>query len=111
MESQLMNATVEASLPALYSQEEKGDVALVVVKYFCLTSDWRWYATEYDSVEKLFFGLVHGFEVELGYFSLEEFTALNASSGMPVIERDLYWKPMTIGAIKQEIEEYGYCRQ
>lgn len=111
MENKLMTQEVEATLPGLYTQEEKGDAALAVVKYFCLASDWRWYATEYNPEEKLFFGLVHGFEAELGYFSLEEFEALNASSGMPVIERDLYWKPMSIGAIKQEIEEFGYCRQ
>ena len=111
MENQLMNATVEASLPPLYSQEERGDAALAQVKYFCLTSDWRWYASEYNPEEKLFFGLVHGFEAELGYFSLEEFEALNAASGLPVIERDLYWKPMSIGQIKQEIEEYGSCRR
>lgn len=111
MDNQLMNATVAATLPPLYSQEERGDSALAVVKYFCLTSDWRWYATEYNPEQKTFFGLVHGFEVELGYFSLEEFEALNASSGMPVIERDLYWRPMMIGAIKQDIIEYGHCRQ
>jgi hypothetical protein len=111
MENQLMNATVAASLPALYSQEVKGDASLAVVKYFCLSSDWRWYATEYDPEDKLFFGLVHGFEVELGYFSLGEFEALNATSGMPVIERNLHWKPMSIGVIKQDIAEYGYCRQ
>ena len=34
-------------------------------------SDWTWYATEYDG-EDLFFGLVSGFEVELGYFSRTE---------------------------------------
>ena len=111
MENQLMNSAVEATLPVLYSQEEKGDAALAVVKYFCLTSGWRWYATEYDPEEKLFFGFVHGFEVEMGYFSLTEFEELNAAQSMPVIERDLYWTPMTIGGIKQEIAEYGHCRQ
>lgn len=107
MHNQLMNATVAASLPPLYSQEVKGDAAFAMVKYFCVSSNWTWYATEYDPLEGMFFGLVHGFEVELGYFSLEEFEALNASSAMPVIERDLYWRPKSIAAIRREIEEQG----
>jgi len=111
VKNELMSPAIEAILPPLYSQEEKGDAALAVVKYFCLTSNWTWYATEYDPVDKLFFGLVHGFEAELGYFSLDDFVALNASSGFPVIERDLYWKPMAIAQIKQEIEEHGSCRR
>jgi hypothetical protein len=110
MQNQLMNAAVAASLPPLYSQEEKGDAALAMVKYFCLSSNWTWYATEYDPVEKTFFGLVHGFEVELGYFTLAEFEELNASSVFPVIERDLHWQPKSIAAIRQEIEENGGCR-
>lgn len=111
MQNQLMNVTVAASLPSLYSQEEKGDAALAMVKYFCLTSNWTWYATEYDPLEGMFFGLVHGFEVELGYFTLAEFEELNASSVFPVIERDLYWVPKSLADIRREIEERGSGRQ
>jgi hypothetical protein len=31
-------------------------------------SSWTWYSTEFDG-EDLFFGLVVGFETELGYFN------------------------------------------
>jgi hypothetical protein len=34
--------------------------------------DWVWYPTEYDAEERHFFGLVSGWELELGYFALEE---------------------------------------
>ena len=43
---------------------------------FAITSpgiDWVWYPSEWDEEEQKFFGLVKGYELELGYFSLEEF--------------------------------------
>jgi hypothetical protein len=50
-----------------------------------------WYASEFDG-EDLFFGLVSGFEVELGYFSLKELKEVKGPMGLP-IERDLYYEP------------------
>ena len=35
-----------------------------------------WYISEYDPIKKLCFGLVDGFEKELGYFSLDELLSL-----------------------------------
>ena len=66
--------------------------AIVQVKYFTPASNWTWWATEYDPVEKLFFGLVEGFERELGYFSLAELESGRGALGLP-IERDLHWTP------------------
>ena len=69
-------------LPALYSQEDNPD-PMVVCKFFTPDAGWTWYAIEgspvdehgyYDTdkekVDYLFFGLVSGAGVELGYFSL-----------------------------------------
>ena len=66
--------------------------AIVQVKYFTPDGNWTWWATEYDPVEKLFFGLVEGFERELGYFSLAELESGRGALGLP-IERDLHWTP------------------
>jgi hypothetical protein len=66
---ELLPAEIRAQLPTLYAQSESSD-AIVYVKFFNPNSDWTWYATEFDG-EDLFFGLVQGFEEELGYFSLE----------------------------------------
>ena len=65
----------------MYSQEDTPD-PMVVVKFFTPDAGWTWYAIEgspvdedgyYDTdkekVDFLFFGLVSGLEVELGYFS------------------------------------------
>ena len=68
--------------------------ALAQVKFFTPDSNWTWYASEFDG-EDIFFGLVSGFEVELGYFSLKELQEVKGPLGLP-IERDLHFEPKTL---------------
>lgn len=91
---QLLTAEIKTKLPKLYTQEEKGLEALAMVKFFTPDSNWTWYATEFDGKDT-FFGLVDGFEKELGYFSLSELQSARGQLGLP-IERDLYFKPRTL---------------
>jgi hypothetical protein len=82
-------------VPALYAQDGKGLDAVVAVHYFASSMDW--YMTEVDPATGRAFGyVVNGStgEGELGYFSLPELEALRA--GFFVVERDLYWEPVTI---------------
>jgi hypothetical protein len=98
-------------LPALYSQQHKPD-PLVVCKFFTPDAGWTWYAIEgspvdrngyYDTDEEkvdfVFFGLVFGVVVELGYFSLSELTSIRVL-GIPV-ERDLSFAPTRLSAVKR----------
>ena len=48
------------------------------------------------------FGLVEGFETELGYFDLTELAEATVFGGVPAVERDLYWKPQTLGEIRRQ---------
>lgn len=52
------------------------------------------YASEFDGNDT-FFGLVSGFEVELGYFSLSELEEARDALGLP-IERDLHFQPKSL---------------
>jgi hypothetical protein len=88
----LLTKELAAKLPELYSQDGKGYEAVAQVKFFSPYTGWRWYATEFDGVDT-FFGLVEGFETELGYFSLKELEEVTILGGVPAIERDLYWSP------------------
>ena len=90
----LLTKEILEKLPKLYTQEEKGLDAIAVVKFFTPDSNWTWYATEFDG-EDLFFGLVDGFEKELGYFRLSELQSVKGALGLP-IERDMYFKPKTL---------------
>lgn len=91
MGENLLDDETRDKLPPLYSGEEQGLDALAQVKLFTPDAQWTWYASEFDG-EDLFFGLVSGFEVELGYFSLKELKEVKGPMGLP-IERDLYYEP------------------
>lgn len=96
----LMNAEIAAKLPALRANEAQGLEAIAPVKYFHPLTGWRWYASEYDPKEKLFFGLVSGYEVELGYFSLEELEEIGKDGRSIPVERDLHYEPKTLREIQ-----------
>ena len=94
----LMTKEILDRIPALYSQENEPD-PMVHVKFFDPTGSWTWYATEFDPKEGTFFGLVKGFEEELGYFSLAELESVRGRLGLG-IERDLHFTPCRLSAIK-----------
>ncbi len=89
----LVTKEIEAALPPLYSTEETPtDDKRVIVKFFSPYSQWTWFAVEGERQEDgdiLFFGLVHGFENEWGYFTLNEL-ADSYRGDLPLVERDCY---------------------
>jgi hypothetical protein len=89
---ELLTDEIAQRLPPLYSQEEQGDSAIAVVKFFTPWTNWTWYASEYSPEKRLFFGVAVGHEWEFGYFSLDELEEIRGPGGL-TIERDLYWQP------------------
>lgn len=106
----LLPKEIRDILPALYSQDSKGGKAVVYTKFFTPDAQWTWYATEGEpvlndkgaEVDFRFFGLVDGFEKELGYFALSELEEVRGPMGLP-IERDLYWQPKTLDQVAPEL--------
>ena len=96
----LMPESIAETIPALYATETITD-PVAKVKWFTPDSSWTWYVLEYDPKEKLCFGLVEGFEKELGYFSLTEIEQARGPLGLQV-ERDLHWKPTPLSELQQE---------
>ena len=94
---QLLTQEIIAALPKLYACEKEED-PMVQCKFFTPDSSWTWYAVEYDGVDT-FFGLVDGFEQELGYFSLSELQSIRGTLGLPV-ERDLFFTPCRLSELK-----------
>jgi hypothetical protein len=86
---ELLTKEIRAALPPLRSTQALGMDAPVIVKFFTPTSNWTWYATEFDG-DDLFFGLADGHAKEFGYFSLSELEAVRGPYGLGV-ERDLYF--------------------
>ena len=89
--SRLLPDDIATTLPALYATENVAD-PIVRVKFFTPDSSWTWFVTEFDPAQRLCFGLVHGLDKELGYFSLAELEEVRGPLGL-LIERDLYWQP------------------
>lgn len=88
----LMTAELEKRFAQVGSQEEVKD-PVIVAKFFNPIGAGTWYATEYDSENKMFFGYVSifgGIEDEWGYFSITELESYESPYGTG-IERDLYW--------------------
>lgn len=96
---ELLPESIRAQLPKLYSQEQLGLEALARVKFFTPDAGWSWFASEFDG-EDIFFGLVAGFEVELGYFSLSELEEVRGPLGLP-IERDRHFEPTTLRKLQE----------
>ena len=100
----LMTQELGDTIPALYANEnvEDYDSVLAPAKLFSLYNGWRWYITEWQAETGRCFGLVEGFETELGYFDLTELAEATVFGSVPAVERDLYWKPTTLGEIRKE---------
>jgi hypothetical protein len=65
------------NIPALYSTEGQED-PMVYAVFIQYKIGWRFFLTEWDS-EETAFGLVEGYEHELGYFDLAELAEGNTS--------------------------------
>ena len=104
---ELLPQDLKKQIPALYSQENTKD-PIIYCKFFDPTGSWTWYVTEGEEQENgdfLFFGLVVGFESELGYFSLQELKdAKRGMTGIQVspIERDLQFVSCKLSEVKEQ---------
>jgi hypothetical protein len=66
----------------------------VVAKFFDPQGSWTWFLMNQDPDDPDYlWGIVKGFEVEIGSFSLSELQSFRGRFGLG-IERDLYFKPM-----------------
>ena len=92
----------------MYSQDGKGNDAVVIAKFFLPGSGWTWYVTEAEKMENgdyYFFGYVDGIEGELGYFTLSQLQEVRGRFGLRV-ERDMYFNngKTTLAQVKRENE-------
>ena len=92
----LLTKEIIDRVPALYAQEELGSEAIIHAKFFDPCGSWSWYMTELNPDTLVAFGLVDGFERELGYFSILELEGIKNRLGIG-IERDIDFAPKRLG--------------
>lgn len=96
----IITAEIKKKTPNLMTQSEAGLENLTFfVKLFTPWSHWTWYIAEANFDTGECFGLIDGFEKELGYFNLNELTEIKGPFGLK-IERDRYFKPTLYTNIK-----------
>jgi hypothetical protein len=107
--NQMMLLTKEnkSKLPKLGATDGQEGLRDIIVKFFTPDSNWTWYVLEGEQLENgdwQFFGLVDGFEKELGYFNLSELQSAKGPMGLH-IERDRYFDNHKLNLETNEITE------
>ena len=113
MPAKLLTKAILKSLPRIGATDGQGDEAIVRAKLFTVFADWAWYVIEFDPETRNAYGLVEGFETELGYFNVDELATINlpgtirfghrSKAGAITVERDIYFLPRTLGVVRAEI--------
>jgi hypothetical protein len=95
---QFIKACQLRGAPPIYSQDGEGKKATAYVRIFDPCGSWSWYITEFSPETGEAFGLVKGFETELGYFSLEELSEVRGKMGIG-LEIDVHFLPIPLDQI------------
>ena len=101
----LMTKALAAKIPVFGTTADHdgdSDDLMAHAKLFCIWNGWSWYIIELDADTGYCYGWVDGDFPEFGYFHLEELAGTTVLGGVPSVERDKWWKPLTIGEIKGE---------
>jgi len=101
----LLTKEILDKIPSLYAQEKVKD-PIVYVKLFHPLSSWKFFATEYDPKERIFFGW-NPMDGELGYASLSELESTKVR-GLG-IERDTGFGPKPLSWVKAGREHERYA--
>ncbi len=92
-------------LPDLYETKRSLN-PVCQIKLFTPDAQWTWYIIEFSKEDKCTcYGYVEGWMGELGYFSLEELSAIKGPLGLKV-ERDLSFKPTALEIIRKSNKKH-----
>lgn len=83
----------------LYSQDNKGEEAVAICKFFLQGFTWYVLEAQKNGSDYEFFGIVDGLEKEYSYFTLSQLQRLRGRWGLTV-ERDMYFKPTQVKDIR-----------
>ena len=100
----LLTAEIKKKAEKQYTLGADMDKQQVVAKYFDPCGSWTWYLMNIDPENNMGYawGIVSGFEVETGSFSLQELSEFKGKMGIG-IERDLWFKPMPATEVWQKL--------
>ena len=89
----LMTKEIEEKAQAQYLFGNNMQQQMIVAKFFDPCGSWTWYVMNQDPDDPDYlWGIVDGFEVEVGSFSLAELQTITGPLGLG-IERDSHFRP------------------
>ena len=100
----LLPPSARIDIPKLYETESQPD-PLVRAKLFTTWTHWTWYIIEFDG-DDLCFGLVDGYERELGYFSMHELESIRGPGGLKIV-RDEHFKAVPLSKLQEKLQTTG----
>jgi hypothetical protein len=101
----LMTKEIETMARKQYPKGNDLDTQKVVAKFFDPTGSWTWYLMNQDPEDPDYlWGIVKGFEVEIGSFSLSELQTTKVRFGLG-IERDLGFHPMPAKEVWEKLNQ------
>ena len=77
---------------------------MIVAKFFNPVGSWTWYLMNMADNGDYCWGIVDGFAVEMGSFSINELEEQKLPLGM-TIERDLYFEPMKAKDVWEQLNK------
>ena len=86
-------------------QYDKGsdlEEQMIVAKFFDPMGSWKWYLMNLADDKDYAWGIVDGFEVEMGSFSMKELASIQLPLGLG-IERDMYFEPVKASELWKEL--------
>ena len=100
----LLTKDIQDKLQEQFSKGSDFD-QMVVTKFFDPCGSWSWYCMNQDPDDPDYlWGIVRGFEVEMGSFSLSELESVKGAFGIG-IERDLYFTPIPASEIWEKLNK------
>ena len=94
--------TKEITKKATKQYDEGSDMEqMVVAKYFDAMGDWKWFLMNMDKDEDYCWGIVKGFEVEMGGFLLSDLTKTLGRR----LERDTLFEPMKASKVWEQLNK------
>ncbi len=99
---ELLTKAIQEKAQAQYPMGSSMD-QLIVAKFFDPQGSWSLMNSDPDDPDYCW-GIVDGFEVEMGSFSLSEFESFRGRFGLP-LERDLHFKPITARELWEKLNK------
>ena len=86
-----------------YDKGSELDGQMIVAKFFDPMGSWTWYLMNLADDKDYAWGIVDGFEVEMGSFSINELQKIKFKPFGHGIERDLYFEPVKASELWKEL--------